>query len=57
MLPEIDLDIPEHNEKKERDIVVAIEHVRMPLVNKVVAWLLSNSECIEGCWVGCAIFT
>ena len=29
MLPEIDLDIPEHGGKKERDIVVAIEHVRV----------------------------
>lgn len=27
MLPEVDLDIPEHDGKKERDIVVAIEHV------------------------------
>lgn len=40
MLPEIDLDIPEHGGKKERDIVVAIEHTEAGL--HAVQWVLDN---------------
>lgn len=42
MLPEVDLDIPEHNGKKERDIVVAIEHVGASSVPRLFTTLMMS---------------